>query len=209
MLALVDAEVFAHRAAVRAQLDGHDRPPWCDLLEANDVELRMFGGRTSILGLATNAIVKGVGRVYVHEDLPDRERAFSALHEFGHVVIKLGHHELACDEERWCNRFAAASMLPSASMHRAWRACGLDLPALRLARPHVVESALVLRVGELALASAWLYEGDRLRYGDSTTRGIHGLAKAARRFGVAENDFARAWRLEDDPRRVGVLCAAA
>ena len=163
MLSLDDADVIARSRLRRARLDGHDAPPWRELLEAEGIVFKLFGDSAKIRDLATHGWVQGQPRIYVHEGLVGRERAFAACHELGHVVRRAEGLALGCDEERWCNRFAAACLLPEDSLRRAWRAHRDDWHHLAAARPQVAESSLELRIDELQLASAWLFEGDRLR----------------------------------------------
>ena len=206
MLNLDDADIFAARDLRTARLDGHDTPPWRELLAGLGIRVALFDDSSPIRSQATFARVAAGWTVYVHESLVGCERAFAALHEAGHVLVRREQLTLDVWEERWCNRYAAACLVPADSMRRAWRAHGADLRALCDARPHAPEAVVGRRLADIGLARVWLYIGGRLHHGERTPA-IDRLAERARRSGYAENENARAWRLRDDRTSIAVIAA--
>lgn len=210
---LDDAEPIAQRELRLAHLDGHDSPPWRTLLARRGVRVARFGTSSPIYrrsGVGTHGLVKDQPTAYVWDGLNEHDTAYTACHEWGHLLVADGL-ELACPMEAFCNRFAAAVLTPADSAQRAWRKAPRDLLALHALRPQTSTSVLTMRIGELGLSAIALYDRKRIRYAigvQQVPRGVGKLVELARREGFAENENGRAWVLPDNEARVSVLLAA-
>jgi hypothetical protein len=96
-------------------------------------------------------------------------RAFSVGHELmeAHLPAENGPapipHEL---KERWCDRGAAAMMMPAAAFRQSGQACGWDLAVLREWWPFCSWNALVARTADLEpglAVAAWHQQQLRFR----------------------------------------------
>jgi len=210
---LADAEALAQRELRLACLDGHDAPPWRTLLSRRGVRVARYDSRSPIYrasGVGAPGLVNGTRTAYVWDGLNERDTAYTACHEWCHLIVSGDGLELACPLEAFCNRFAAAVLTPADSARRAWKAAPRDLLAMHALRPQTSASVLTMRVGELGLAPIALYDRKAPRYfvGVQRSRALDRLVAEARREGYAANDCGRAWRLPDNEARVGVLVAA-
>lgn len=90
-------------------------------------------------------------------------REFTTAHELMEANLPLGIPPEV--KEAWCDRGAAALMMPEAAFLESGNSCGWDLEALRTWWPHCSWNALVRRIADLVpgtAAAAW--HRQRLRF---------------------------------------------
>ena len=98
----------------------------------------------------------GTCRIVVAAGMSATRREFTVAHELMEANLPLG---IPADvKESWCDRGAAALMMPAREFLESGTACGWDLAVLREWWPHCSWNALVRRVTDLVpgtAASAW------------------------------------------------------
>jgi len=147
---------------------------------------------------------------------PER-RSFSVAHEAGEISKPLGLPEEI--NEAWCDRFAAALMMPARPFVDSALSCGLRLPVLSRFWRHCSKPAILTRISDLfpnTRASSWRRNRPSFRRGFALSPAAAEIeafcaAEAAyqrRESWVQEGQIAaRAWPAGED--RALVLCVAA
>lgn len=109
-----EVELLASEIRSQWQLGTNPIPDMIDLLESHGVMVISTGleGSDKFDGLAGE--VAGFPMVVVSANKPGDRQRFTLAHELGHLVIKGRAPDL--DEEKACNRFAGAFLLPKESL---------------------------------------------------------------------------------------------
>jgi IrrE N-terminal-like domain len=153
----VAEDVLSRHAAARIPVDIHELAESMGITEI--VERRGHGdGRLETVGTRT--------RIVIRPRTAPRRRRFTVAHELGHLYLRTQHPMVSMDtltEERFCNRFAAAVLMP-----RRWvqtRGGREDLVTLRAIAEDadVSLSAALLRLRQLCewrnSLLRWRYDG--------------------------------------------------
>lgn len=211
LVTLDDADPLSEALLKLAREDGAERPNvplvarrfGVPVLRAPPSSSRLWRDRAETIPVGDEL------RIYLRADVSPEQKSQIIGHELGHVAIRRWGLRVDGDEERWCQRFASALLLPRATVTCGWRATGGDL-ALLLARwADVPPTAVLLRVPEALGLATWIVQGSRARYtyGPAPTRAVFNAANDARRAGTARVDGLRAVRLADGRHRAGVIAA--
>ena len=119
---LADAEVASQSFLRWTSLDGHDSPPWeigcARWTWQDDPEIRrgvlVFDLPVSSVGTKWSWVK--IGSPYLQPAIAfrggetGRARDLNGCHELSHIVREILGIRIACCEERWCNRFAVATL---------------------------------------------------------------------------------------------------
>lgn len=198
-----DAEEMAGLVLREAMQDGADRPDVWAVAKRMRVSVYKAPRTAKWSELGERVRVNGEDRVYLRSDVSEPLRTVVLAHELGHITVSRFALRLE-DEERWCNRFAAALIAPEPSVWRAWRRANAD-PRTYLASWWATTPTLAaLRLGECRCADVWIVEGSRVRYARAERQTPEWLVQAARE-AVNGGELRRAVaRLGDGAKRVVV-----
>ena len=128
-----DAEGAAASVRTAWNLGGDPIADMTDLLEERGIKVFKMSLPKSVDGLSSHVLRKGGSDVPVvvcsTAKSLERQR-FTIAHELGHMVLDIGKH---VREERACNRFAGAFLVPEKELISE---VGTETPELRLYRNH-------------------------------------------------------------------------
>jgi len=222
MHSLDDAEVASQSFLRWTSLDGHDSPPWeigCARWTWQDEpEIRrgvlVFDLPVSSVGTKWSWV--RIGSPYMQPAIAfrggetGRARDLNGCHELSHIVREILGIRVGCCEERWCNRFAVATLAPEHVVRRAWACEGANLGRIQRHMPRLFATAATLRIGELGLAPVVVFDLGRRRYAEGgalparESERLYRLALASND-GRAVGDGMRAYRLPDGADRVAII----
>ena len=137
-------------------------------------------GSQSLSGLSSTI---GEGRVIIviNKDLPVDHQRFTALHELGHLVMRFPKEFTEKEEEKMCNRFASAVLMPASVLRRELgdHRSKILLKELVLinAQYGMSPQAILYRAKDLDIISDYLYIQQikyiNSRYGRNANIGIY------------------------------------
>jgi Zn-dependent peptidase ImmA (M78 family) len=115
---IVDAEAAANQIRERWNLGMQPLSNVIELLEGFGIKVAVVEASRDFNGFATwvNENIPVIVLNSKYTEFPDRKR-FTALHELGHLVLPISHLEEK-EQERMCNRFAAALLLPAKALRK-------------------------------------------------------------------------------------------
>lgn len=203
-----NASAAAEATLRTVRLDGEQAPDMRLLCRRLAVKLEVVapfvlrGGHAGRYSAVGDRIVRRRG-------LPAHLEAFVLAHELGHrwrARLAIPFDE---SEERWCNAYAGALLVPLAPLFAVWHR-GHDLADLIETYPNVAPTCLALRLGETRLARAVVVvQGRDVRHVRNTGApgpGVVALGiEAARRGHASSPGLAKAWRMPESPNRAAVV----
>jgi hypothetical protein len=207
MIDFADADASAASVLRDACMDGDDAPDVRTVCRRLGVRLELVPPH--VLRGNHAARYSAIGdRIIRRRGLPSHIDAFVLGHELGHRYCRQAGRPLDDLEDRWCNAFAGALLVPSEPLSAQWRR-GHDLADIIEAYPNVAPTCLALRLGEARLASTVVVQGRATRYVRAEcppSSEIVMLGVEAARLGRASrHGLAKAWRMPEVSRRAAVV----
>jgi Zn-dependent peptidase ImmA (M78 family) len=150
-----DPELAAEEVRARWGLGNAPIPNMVHLLEAHGI--RVFSLRECAEVDAFSTVWEGTPYVFLNVGTSGERGRFDAAHELGHLVLH-GEHDAGQDAEREANQFAAAFLMPRASV-LAYLSRAPSMPQILDAKRiwQVAAMALTHRLHEVELLTEWLY----------------------------------------------------
>lgn len=174
-----EAEEMAGLVLRESMQDGADRPDVWAVAKRLRVSVYKAPRSAKWSELGERVRVNGEDRVYLRSDVAEPLRTVVLAHELGHITVsRFGLRPE--DEERWCNRFAAALIAPEPSVWRAWRRAGADAHTYLSAWWATTPTLAALRLGECRCADVWVVQGSSVRYSRAERQAPAWLVNAAR-----------------------------